>query len=106
MSTDTQKYSEDLEKEPRHSAFQEFSRDERRPAVLMLGALVIAAIFFALGIMVGRWMTQTNSRPAPLTTPERQATPVNMATPVSTPTLSPTPVPSPSRQSLQSPRNR
>jgi|GEM_PF-2586835 len=40
----------------RHSAFEEFRRDERRPAVLLLAALVIAAIFFALGIMLGRWM--------------------------------------------------
>ena len=40
----------------RHSAFAEFQRDERRPAILLLGALVIAALFFALGIMLGRWM--------------------------------------------------
>ncbi|HEX8128619.1 MAG TPA: hypothetical protein VF527_05905 [Pyrinomonadaceae bacterium] len=40
----------------RHSAFEEFRRDERRPAVLLLGALVIAALFFAIGIMLGRWM--------------------------------------------------
>jgi hypothetical protein len=61
----------------RHSAFDEFKRDERRPAVLLLSALVIAAVFFALGIMLGRWMTQqadaspantnttTTSRPTP-----------------------------------------
>ncbi|HEY9403870.1 MAG TPA: hypothetical protein VIQ24_14490 [Pyrinomonadaceae bacterium] len=40
----------------RHSAFEEFRRDERRPAVLLFAALVIAAIFFALGIMLGRWV--------------------------------------------------
>jgi hypothetical protein len=39
-----------------HSAFEEFRRDERRPAVLLLAALVIASVFFALGIMLGRWM--------------------------------------------------
>ncbi|HYO99071.1 MAG TPA: hypothetical protein VER76_02555 [Pyrinomonadaceae bacterium] len=47
----------------RHSAFEEFRRDERRPAVLLLGALVIAALFFALGIMVGRWMTDDHDAP-------------------------------------------
>ncbi|HYG12132.1 MAG TPA: hypothetical protein VD835_19450 [Pyrinomonadaceae bacterium] len=41
----------------RHSALAEFQHDERRPAVLLLGALVLAAVFFALGIMLGRWMT-------------------------------------------------
>ena len=54
----------------RHSAFEEFRRDERRPAVLLLGALVIAALFFALGIMVGRWMADARDAPAaPVVTP-------------------------------------
>lgn len=44
-----------------HSAFEEFRRDERRPAVLLLGALVIAAAFFALGIMLGRWMADNDN---------------------------------------------
>jgi hypothetical protein len=39
----------------RHSALEEFRRDERRPALLLLAVLLIAAAFFALGIMVGRW---------------------------------------------------
>ncbi|MBV9210396.1 MAG: hypothetical protein JOZ52_07195 [Acidobacteria bacterium] len=91
MSTDTQKYSEEFDREPRHSALEEFSRDERRPAVLLLAGLIIAAIFFALGIMVGRW----TSKPAP--TPaasnanqQRQNAPVNRSTPA---TASPSPSP-------------
>jgi hypothetical protein len=56
MATDTQKYS--AERETHHSAFAEFQRDERRPAVLLLTILIIAAFFFALGIMVGRWTAQ------------------------------------------------
>ena len=68
----------------RHSAFEEFKRDERRPAVLLLAALVIAALFFALGIMLGRWMADDEtaapnrppdavkqSPPAPSAAPER-----------------------------------
>ena len=39
----------------RHSALEEFRRDERRPALLLLAMLLVAAAFFALGIMVGRW---------------------------------------------------
>jgi hypothetical protein len=50
--------------EHQHSAFEEFRRDERRPAVLLLGALLIAALFFALGIMLGRWMDDDNNAPA------------------------------------------
>jgi hypothetical protein len=56
MATDTQKYA--AEREPRHSALAEFQRDERRPAVLLLTILIVAALFFALGIMVGRWTAQ------------------------------------------------
>jgi len=37
----------------RHSAFEDFQRDERRPpAVLLLSARLLAAVFFALGIYV------------------------------------------------------
>jgi hypothetical protein len=56
MATNTHQHTS--EREPRHSAFAEFQRDERRPAVLLLIILMIAALFFALGIMVGRWTTQ------------------------------------------------
>ena len=60
----------------RHSALAEFQRDERRPAVVLLAILLVAAAFFALGIMVGRWTAtdaarergagiQTNATPAP-----------------------------------------
>ena len=56
MATDTQNYA--AEREARHSALTEFQRDERRPAVLLLTLLIVAAIFFALGIMVGRWTAQ------------------------------------------------
>jgi hypothetical protein len=71
MATDTQKYTS--ERETHHSALTEFQRDERRPAVLLLTILIVAALFFALGIMVGRWTaepkptqntTTTNTSPA------------------------------------------
>ena len=55
MSSETQKYGIEAESEPRHSALEEFSRDERRPAVLLMAGLSIAAVFFAIGMMVGRW---------------------------------------------------
>jgi hypothetical protein len=55
MSSETQKYGVEAESEPRHSALEEFSRDERRPAVLLMAGLLIAAVFFAIGMMVGRW---------------------------------------------------
>ncbi|MGB7924105.1 MAG: hypothetical protein WCF57_12755, partial [Pyrinomonadaceae bacterium] len=63
MSTETQKYAAPPESEPRHSALEEFSRDERRPAVLLLGGLAIAATFFAIGIMVGRWTAGAGGTP-------------------------------------------
>lgn len=44
------------ESQVHYSALEEFRRDERRPALLLLAALLIAALFFALGIMLGRWM--------------------------------------------------
>jgi cytoskeletal protein RodZ len=62
MSTDSDKYEEQLERESRHSALEELKRDERRPAVILLSALLLAAIFFAFGIMVGRWTTQTRTQ--------------------------------------------
>jgi septal ring-binding cell division protein DamX len=65
MSTDTHKYEGHEEPESRHSALEELYRDERRPALLLLTALVIAAIFFALGIMVGRWTALPTGNPQP-----------------------------------------
>ncbi|HEX8922409.1 MAG TPA: hypothetical protein VF766_13115 [Pyrinomonadaceae bacterium] len=63
MATDTQKYDNQIEREPRHSALAEFSRDERRPAVLLLSALLLSALFFGLGLMVGRWTALPESTP-------------------------------------------
>ncbi|MFN2455949.1 MAG: hypothetical protein ABR577_17200 [Pyrinomonadaceae bacterium] len=64
MSTETQKQKARTDPATRHSAFAEFSRDERRPAVLLLGALIIAAIFFAIGLWVGR-VTMKSNLPKP-----------------------------------------
>src|SRR2546423_1744058 len=61
MSTDTHKYVNQVERESRHSAFQEFSRDERRPAVLLLSALVLAVLFFAIGLLFGRWTAESET---------------------------------------------
>lgn len=59
MATETTKHVAQTEAELRHSALEELYRDERRPALLLLSGLVIAVLFFALGIMVGRWMSDT-----------------------------------------------
>jgi hypothetical protein len=90
MATDTQKYASEAEREARHSALAEFSRDERRPAVLLLSALVIAVLFFAIGLLVGRWTaepsltsnaassgtaTQSSTSSAAAPTPQPTATP-------------------------------
>ena len=82
MATDTQKYDARVEEEPHHSALAEFSRDERRPAVLLLSALVLSALFFGIGLMVGRWTAQPNSTSS-ATSSNTAASPV--ATPASTP---------------------
>ena len=58
MATDTPKYADRVEYEPRHSALAEFGRDERRPAVLLLSALLLSALFFGIGLMVGRWTAE------------------------------------------------
>ena len=62
MSSETDKDEDHTGHEAPHSAFEEFSRDERRPAVILLSALILAVIFFAIGIMFGRW---TAEPPAP-----------------------------------------
>ncbi len=74
MSTDTEIYTPHADKGISHSAFAEFNRDERRPAVLLLGALVIAALFFTIGIFVGRLMSTQNSPAAPQSQIETPAT--------------------------------
>lgn len=89
MAIDTQKYTEQAEYDSRHSALREFSRDERRPAVLLLSALVIAALFFAIGIMVGRWTAEPRMQ---LGVSSNSAT--NSSTASST--VAPTPQPTPS----------
>jgi hypothetical protein len=79
MSSETQKYGIEAESEPRHSALEEFSRDERRPAVLLMAGLLIAAVFFAIGMMVGRW---SNAAVSPGVAPPEgaatKATPSNL----------------------------
>jgi hypothetical protein len=64
MATDSQKYETPVEREPRHSALAEFGRDERKPAVLLLSALLLSALFFGIGLMVGRWTAEPASPPA------------------------------------------
>ncbi len=74
-----------------HNALSEFSRDERRPAVMLLGALVIAAIFFAIGIMVGRLTSDAGN---PKTSPALNNSPINTTPPQSvnsSPPLQPSP---------------
>lgn len=96
MATDSDKYDEQFERESRHSALEELKRDERRPALILLSALLLAAIFFALGIMVGRWTTQTSTQtpaqtnapppPASNTAPPQQQLSNTQAATASSPT--------------------
>lgn len=96
MSTDTDKYDLEGERESRHSALEELARDERRPAVVLLSALVLAAIFFAFGIMVGRWTAQTSPQALPAANaPTQPPSTSNAGTPQQQPasaTTTPTPV--------------
>lgn len=91
MATDTQKYTSEAEREPRHSALAEFSRDERRPAVLLLSALVIAVLFFAIGLLVGRWTAAPDSTPNAASSGAASPSPTSTA---AEPTPQPTPAPS------------
>jgi hypothetical protein len=61
MPTDTRNQHLRAESGARHSAFEEFSHEGRRPAVLLLCALVIAALFFAIGLYVGYIISSRNS---------------------------------------------
>lgn len=82
MAIETTKPAAQTETQTHHSALEELYRDERRPALILLGGLVIAVIFFALGIMVGRWMsTDDNSKPGavPASTPQATPAPVSQA---------------------------
>jgi hypothetical protein len=91
MATDTPKHTAQAEQEPPHSALAEFSRDERRPAVLLLSALLLSALFFGIGLLVGRWTAEPRSTSnvaasqptaqasTPLTTPQPQASPATNA---------------------------
>ncbi len=81
MATETRKHEMGVAapRAARHSALEEFSRDERRTAVLLLSALVLAATFFALGLIVGRWTTQRTPATQPAATPVLQ-TPVSQQT--------------------------
>ncbi|PYS48106.1 MAG: hypothetical protein DMF68_14145 [Acidobacteria bacterium] len=64
MATDTHKYASRADAEARHSALEEFSRDERRPAVLLLSALIIAVLFFTIGLLFGRWTDRPSATSA------------------------------------------
>jgi len=102
MSTDTQKHSDEHESEVPHSAFEEFTRDERRPAVLLLAGLVIASIFFALGILFGRWTDKRGTDAPAATSQPDQGSSVNR--PQVTPSSSPSPSrPAPRQTGQQAP---
>jgi hypothetical protein len=83
MATETPKYPAQVEEEPRHSALAEFSRDERRPAVLLLSALLLSALFFGIGLLVGRWTAEPNSTSKALSS-GTVAAPVSTPAPTST----------------------
>lgn len=100
MAIDTHKYAGEVEYKSRHSALEEFGRDERKPAVLLLSALLLSALFFGLGLLVGRWTAgpsaasvapsskpSTQATPAP--TPQPSVTPAAMASPAASPASDP-----------------
>jgi hypothetical protein len=87
MATETHKYADQGEREARHSALEEFGRDERRPAVLLLSALVLSAIFFAIGLMVGRWTAEPASRSNVASSGEASTSSAAASAPQPTPAL-------------------
>jgi hypothetical protein len=82
MAIDTHKYADQVEYRARHSALEEFGRDERKPAVLLLSALVLSALFFGLGLFVGRWTARPD---ATSSSPTAQATPAPSPQPTAAP---------------------
>lgn len=91
MATNTHDYSRHLAQKSRHSALEEFSRDERRPAVLLLSSLALAVLFFAFGLLFGRWTnepprarTDPNAKPAVSTPPQTRSATVANAPAIST----------------------
>lgn len=75
MAIDTHKYTDQVEYKPHHSALEEFGRDERKPAVLLLSALLLSALFFGLGLLVGRWTARPEvAAVGPSSSPASQAT--------------------------------
>jgi hypothetical protein len=96
MAIDTHKYADQIEYESRHSALAEFGRDERKPAVLLLSALLLSALFFGLGLLVGRWTARPNAPAvAPSSKPSTQATPAPTPQPTAQPTATASPAASP-----------
>ncbi|MDT4897305.1 MAG: hypothetical protein QOH25_2382 [Acidobacteriota bacterium] len=91
MATDTQKYADQIEQEARHSALTEFSRDERRPAVLLLSALLLSALFFGLGLMVGRWtaVPDSTTNTASSGTPSTSSASTSIPQPATSPATNP-----------------
>jgi hypothetical protein len=103
MAIDTHKYAGEVDYESRHSALAEFGRDERKPAVLLLSALVLSALFFGLGLLVGRWTARPNAPTvAPASQPSTQATPA----PTPQPTASPAAPLSPTASPASAPRQK
>lgn len=99
MAIDTHKYADRVELESRHSALEEFSRDERKPAVLLLSALVLSALFFGLGLLVGRWTAEPKTATAtPASSPEAQAAPQPTNSPATAATASPATTPNATRR--------
>ncbi len=92
MAIDTHKYADQIDYEARHSALAEFSRDERKPAVLLLSALLLSALFFGLGLLVGRWTAEPDAAAVAQSSPP----PVQAAAaPTTQPTASPAATASP-----------
>ncbi|HYG81735.1 MAG TPA: hypothetical protein VD861_15165 [Pyrinomonadaceae bacterium] len=107
MAIDTHKYADQVEYKSRHSALEEFGRDERKPAVLLLSALVLSALFFGLGLLVGRWTAGPNpASVAPTSKPSTQATPAPTPQPTPQPTASPAATARPAASPASDPRQK